>query len=586
MRRYFPYLAPYRRRVLLILLISLIAVGLQIALPLFLARAINAVAGGGNRNRRLIESGGALLGLAALMIPANAFRNFLLFTTAESVARDNRAKLFRQYLALPPAFHDESSLGDLMARATEDSVNVRNGVYWMMWSVSIGLITILNVITVMILLDRRLALVAALMLPLLLGWSALAGRALGPRWVRIQGVFGSMSSVLQDEITGVQVVRAFGRDAEAIERFGVRIMDLYRANRAAANWASVATPAINGFGGLGLVVITVIGGSQALNGDLSVGTFVAFSQYVLILTAAVAPFGRIVVLLSRGMASSDRITAMLARRSDLLDPTDPIPVSAARDTGVRFDDVSFRYPTANDFALQQISVDIPAGATIGVTGLTGAGKSTLLHLMLRLYDPTSGSIRVGGEDLRSFKVADARKLFGWVAQDPVLLERSARENIALGDPDAPLPVVSAAADAAQAADFIAELADGFETLIGERGVTLSGGQRQRMSIARAVLVDPPILLLDDATASLDAETERTLLSTLLPLRSGKTTILVANRTSALQYASEILVLENGRIVDRGTDAELRGRPGFYQRIADQERDERRHAYEHELEAAE
>jgi ABC-type multidrug transport system fused ATPase/permease subunit len=586
MRRYFPYLVPYRRRVLLILAISLIAVGLQIALPLLLARAINAVADGGNRNRKLIESGAALLGLAALTIPANAVRNFLLYTTAESVARDNRAKLFRQYLALPPAFHDQSSLGDLMARATEDSGNVRNGVYWMMWSISIGLITILNVIIVMILLDPRLALVAALMLPLLLGWSALAAHALGPRWVRIQGVFGSMSSLLQDEITGVQVVRAFGRDDEAIERYGVHLMDLYRGNRAAANWASVATPAINGFGGLGLVVVTVIGGSQALKGNLDVGTFVAFCQYVLILTAAVAPFGRIVVLLSRGIASSDRITEMLARRSDLLDPTQPLPISATNDTGVRFDDVSFRYPIANDLALEHISFTVPAGATIGVTGLTGAGKSTLLHLMLRLYDPTSGSILVGGEDLRSFTVSDARKLYGWVAQDPILLERSARENISLGEPDAPMPIVSAAADAAQASDFIAELAEGFETLIGERGVTLSGGQRQRMSIARAVLVDPPILLLDDATASLDAETERTLLSTLLPLRAGKTTVLVANRTSALRYASEILVLENGKIVDRGTDAELRERPGFYQQIADQERDERRHAYEHRNETAE
>jgi len=578
MRRYLPYLVPYRRRILLVLLVSLVAIGLQTTLPLLLARAINAVASEHRSNRRLIESVLAMFGLAILMIPASAYRNFLLFTVAESIARDNRSKLFRQYVALPSSFHDQSSLGDLMARATEDSGNVRNGVYWLMWSVSIGLVTLLNVIVVMVLLDRRLALVAVLILPLLMGWSALAAHELGPRWVRIQRVFGSMSSMLQDEIAGIQVVRAFGRDEEAIQRYDARTMELYRANRTSAGWSSVATPAITGFGGLGLVVITVIGGSQALHGALNVGTFVAFSQYVLILTAAVAPFGTITVLMSRGMASSDRITEMLARRSDLHNPRQPIAASAARDSGVRFDDVSFRYPTGGDAALTHVTFNVPAGATFGITGLTGAGKSTLLHLMLRLYDPTSGAIFVGDQDLRDFIVSDVRKKFGWVAQDPILLERSARDNVALGEPDAPMPRVTAAADAAQATKFIVDLAEGFETLIGERGVTLSGGQRQRMSIARAVLVDPEILLLDDATASLDSETERILLSTLLPMRAGKTTIIVANRTSALRYASEILVMDAGRIVDRGTDEELRDRPGYYRRISDQERDERAHAY--------
>jgi ATP-binding cassette subfamily B protein len=584
MRRYLQYLVPHRRQALLILLVSLIAVGLQTAMPILLARAINAVADSGNHNRQLVESAGGLLVLALLMIPASAYRNYLTYAVAESVARENRSKLFRQYFALPPAFHDQSSTGDLMARVTEDSSNVRAGVYWLLWMVTVGLVTVINIVVVMILLDRRLALVAAVMLPLLFGWSALAAHELGPRWVRIQGSFGSMSALLQDEITGIQVVRAFGRDQEAIGRYRERVEDLYRVNRAAANSSSAATPAITGFGGLGLVVVTVIGGRQALNGNLSVGTFVAFSQYVLTLTSAVAPFGRIVVLLSRGMASSDRISEMLSRKSDLLDPDAPLPASAARDSTLRFNDVSFTYPTGKEPALDHVTFSVAHGATIGVTGLTGSGKSTLLRLMLRLYDPTEGSIEIGGRDLRSFTVADVRKLFGWVAQDPILLERTARENIALGEPEAPLPAVSAAAETAQATHFISELAEGFETLIGERGVTLSGGQRQRLSVARALLVEPAVLLLDDATASLDPETERALLSELLPLRAGKTTILVANRTSALRYASEILVMEGGKIVERGSDAELRERPGFYRQLAEQERDERRHAYGESAEA--
>jgi ABC-type multidrug transport system fused ATPase/permease subunit len=218
---------------------------------------------------------------------------------------------------------------------------------------------------------------------------------------------------------------------------------------------------------------------------------------------------------------------------------------------------------------------------LGITGPTGAGKSTILNLMLRLYDPTDGRILVGGKDLRDFTIAEARKRFGWVAQDPVLLERSARDNVALGDPDAPQHRLDDAAEKAQASKFIADLTEGWQTLIGERGVTLSGGQRQRMSVARALLVEPEVLLLDDATASLDAETERVLLTTLLPARAGRTTIIVSNRTSALRTADQILVMEAGRVVDRGTDAELRKRPGYYQRIADQERDERRHAYENQ-----
>lgn len=579
MRRYFQYLTPYRGRVVLILLISLVAIGLQTALPVLLARAINAVADGGSGHRELIISSLGLLGLAVLMMPASYLRNYLLFAVAESVARDNRAKLFRQYMALSPSFHDQSSLGDLMSRSTEDSVNVRNGVYWLMWSISIGLVTVLNVVVVMILLDKRLALVAALMLPLLFGWSALAARVLGPRWVRIQGEFGSMSGLLQDEITGVQVVRAFGRDEEAVNRYGDRLRDLYRANRTAAAWSSAATPAITGFGGLGLVVVTFVGGRQALNGSLDVGTFVAFCQYVLMLTSAVAPFGNIVVLLSRGMASSDRIQEILARRSELLEPEAPVVHSKHDESSVQFDDVSYRYATGGAPALDHVSFDVPAGKVLGITGPTGAGKSTVLNLMLRLYDPTDGEILVGGKDLRDFSIAEARKRFGWVAQDPVLLERSARDNVALGDPDAPMPRLDDAAEKAQASKFITELAEGWETLIGERGVTLSGGQRQRMSVARALLVDPEILLLDDATASLDAETERMLLTTLLPARTGLTTIIVSNRTSALRCADQILVMEAGRVVDRGTDAELRRRPGYYQRIADQERDERRHAYE-------
>ena len=243
---------------------------------------------------------------------------------------------------LPPAFHDQP-LGDLMARATEDSGNVRNGVYWMMWSVSIGFITILNVIVVMILLDRRLALVAALMLPLLMGWSALAAHSIG----RVGCGFKTRSvrcprfSRMRSRGPGSS---RFGRDEEAIDRYDNRLMELYRANRSSAAWSSAATPAITGFGGLGLVVVVAIGGSQALKGNLDVGTFVRVLPVRAHPDRRGGALGTIVVLLFRGMASSDRFTEMLARRSDLLDPAKPIPATAAADAGVRFDDVSFQLP--------------------------------------------------------------------------------------------------------------------------------------------------------------------------------------------------------------------------------------------------
>ncbi|MDQ3167250.1 MAG: ABC transporter ATP-binding protein/permease [Chloroflexota bacterium] len=566
------YLGPYRGKLILAYTSLFLALAAQLTLPWVLGRAIDRGISGGDRDY-LVQAVFVYLGIAVVQGVFTLGRVYLLNVLAEQVGNDMRAELFSHLQRLSFSFYDRSQTGQLMTRATEDINNVRGMLMMALRTLLLMAGTFVAVAVILLQLDWLLAVVALVVYPPLVWYSFRFGTGIRPMFARVQQQFGVMTSALQENVAGGRVVRAFAQEANENQRFQQELVELFDRNLVAASrWSRSYAGMLFG-SGIGIAAVVWLGGHRVLAGEMTIGTLVAFNRYLTLLAEPIRWLGFVVNRIARAIASGERIFGTLDSKPTIADR--PGATALGRATGeVRFDGVQFKFPGARFPALDDVSFVARPGETVALVGATGSGKSAVVGLIPRFYDVAAGTISVDGHDVRDLTLASLRRNVGIVMQETFLFSESIRDNIAFGRPEATDAEVEAAARAASAHPFISALPAGYATTLGERGVTLSGGQKQRLAIARALLLDAPILILDDATSSVDSRTEADIQTALQTLMADRTTFIVAQRLDTVRSADQILVLRDGRIVQRGTHAALLTEDGFYRELYDLQRRER------------
>ena len=468
--------------------------------------------------------------------------------------------MFRHLVALSPDYYQRTRTGDIMARATNDLNAVRmmlgpGVMYWIETSLTFAL-----AVAVMVSRDWRLALLSILPAPAVSLAVIFFGRSIHSRFERIQGMFSDISSRVQENLAGVRMVRAFVQEKAELHRFEILNRQYIAQNVKLVLIQGIFQPLLEALIGVTFLVVLLAGGYQVLRGRISLGSYVMFNTYMGRLVWPMIALGWVVNLMQRGSASLSRINQILHERPTIAAPPDPRRLTAVRGD-IKFRGVAMDYGSGR--VLDGIDLHIPAASTIAVVGHTGSGKSTLVSLVPRLMDPTAGTVLLDGTDLRDLDPSGVRRHIGFVPQETFLFSATIAENIAFGVEDATDEDIRRAAELAGLAGDIESFPEGYATMVGERGITLSGGQKQRTAIARAILRDPAILILDDALSSVDTLTEERILNHLAEVMRGRTVILISHRVSTVREADCIVVLEQGRIVEQGTHAELLELGGYY-----------------------
>jgi ATP-binding cassette subfamily B protein len=496
---------------------------------------------------------GALLGAGLLEVGGGGFRHiYAIRNRSQSDARVRDA-LFAHALRLDAAYHDRVGPGELLSRASSDSQHIAR----LMDSIghTIGyVLTVVAVATVMLVLDARLALFVLLPLPLvsLAAWLYSRKYDVGTRL--LQESWGQASRLVEEAVSGIRVVKGLGAGDALSARFRRRSDEIIGRALALARLDAVFIPALEMLPLLGIGAVLWLGGRSVIAGDLSLGSFVAFSAYVVMLVWPLRVLGQRVTTLQKAVGASARISEVLDAEPQLREARHPAELSSPRGA-VRLEDVRFGHE-GDPPILDGLDLEVAPGESLALVGATGSGKSTVAGLLARLYDPDGGRVLLDGHDVRELRLADVRRAVALVFEETFLFTDSVRENIRFALPDAADEAVERAARLAGAAEFIAELPDGYDTVLGERGFSLSGGQRQRIAIARAILADPAVLVLDDATSAVDATKEHEIRAALATVMEGRTTLVIAHRPATIALADRVAVLEGGRIVEQGTHAEL------------------------------
>jgi ATP-binding cassette subfamily B protein len=542
------------------------ALGMQLLIPVVLARAIDH--GIENRDEGyLIKAAIAIIGLAALQGAFTFTRTYISQVMAESVAYDIRNELYAHLQRLSFSYYDTAQTGQVMARATDDITNIRAMLVMTMRALVLAIATFLAVTVILFRIDWVLALVSLAVMPFLIVWSTRWGVMIRPLFLGVQQQFGVMTTVLQENVAGSRLVRAFAQEQVESRRFEDELEELFQRNMQASKSWAFSYPLMLLLSGVGVGATLWLGGYRVISGAMTIGTLVAFNRYLIIMAEPIRWLGFVVNRIARAIASGERIFEVLDTKPKVADRPGAMDLMPMRGE-VTFEEVSFRFSGARRAALDGVSLTARPGETIGLLGPTGGGKSTIINLIPRFYDATGGRVLIDGHDVRDLTLTSLRSQIGSVLQETFLFSVTIRENIAFGRPGASIEQVIAAAKAAKAHDFIQEMEDGYETTVGERGVSLSGGQKQRIAIARALLLDPRILILDDATSSVDSETEHEIQQALETLMEGRTTFIIAQRLSSVREADQILVLDGGKVVERGTHIELLQGDGFYRELYD------------------
>jgi ATP-binding cassette, subfamily B, multidrug efflux pump len=563
LRRALRYLIPYRGWIAVYLAFWLVSIGFDNTVPLAVKAAIDHGIDGHDLHA-LRAAVAAVLGLSVGKILFGFVYVYLFHFYEAAMARDLRDDLFRQLQSLGYRTLDRVDTGQLIARSTSDVDALQQ---FMGHGIN-GIVTSLGTYVVVVVmawhLSWQLTLLSMLTIPALLWSSVSYGRAVRPLFGTVQQAYGHLTGSLEEFLSGVRVVKAFAREREERRQFGKTAEELLDRQNQLSRVQAVRVPMMVCIASLGSVIVVWYGGHLAINGALTVGTIIAFNYYLARLVGPTRRLGFVVGQVSRALASAQRIFEILDTPPDIQDRPGARTLEHAKGE-VRFEDVAFGYEPDKP-VLEGIFLHARPGQVIGIVGETGSGKSSLVNLIPRFYDVTRGRVMVDGHDVRDLTVESLREAIALAPQDVFLFNESLRDNIAYARPDAEMEAVHKAAEHAQAHRFVDSLPEGYGSRVGDRGSRLSGGQRQRASLARALLPEPVILILDDTTSAVDTETERQIEASLRRVMAGRTTFIVSHRVSAVCSADEILVLDRGRIAERGTHDQLVAHGGIYARM--------------------
>ena len=556
-------LGKYRSRAMGVYVLALVVNGLTVVIPQTIRWIIDAGIIQQNRSLLLLS----LLGLIALTIIKGLVDYVLGRWTevvSQGVAYDIRNTIYDKLSSLSFAYHDQAQTGQLLARSISDVERIRfltgRGVLRLFQSSTLMLLTF----AALLLMNPQLALLSMLLMPVL-GYIAFRfGRIFRPLSLDLQQQLAEMTTVLEQNLRGSRIVKAFAQEDAEIRRFEEKNRDWFALARKQVIVQTQHIPLLDFIASLSTVAIIWLGGRLVIENTLTIGELVAFTTYLGQLISPVRRLGVIIPAVAMASAAGERIFTIIDAKSEVSDAPDARPLPPIEGQ-VRFEDVSFSYFNQRT-VLNKLNFQAEPGEVVALLGATGSGKSTIINLIPRFYDVTGGRIQVDGYDVRGVRLNSLRGQIGMVLQETILFAASIRENIAFGVDEATETEVIEAAKAAQAHDFIMAMPDGYETRVGERGATLSGGQKQRVAIARALLKNPRILLLDDATSSVDAETERLIQQALERLMEGRTSFIIAQRLSTVRMADKVLVLQDGRVAASGTHEELLRESGLYAEI--------------------
>jgi ABC-type multidrug transport system fused ATPase/permease subunit len=551
--RCYGYLRPYKRIAAGAYLSILVISGLNMTLPQLVRFIIDQGISQGNI-AVLNWSVVALLVLVLVRGVLSYFQGKWVETGSQNVAADLRAELHKKLTVLSFAFHDRSHAGDILSRAMADVDRIRFLTGRATWRVVDGTLAMLITAIILLTMNPKLALLAIIAMPLLIIRSVDFGFKFRPLSVKIQAQLSTLTTRIEQSLRGARVVKAFAREGDEIARFEQENETWYNLSAQSARLQASGSSMLQLIANLASVLILWYGGSMVMRGELTLGELVAFTTYLAQLLNPVRFLGMIIPAIAMAGASAERIFEILDTVPEVQEAPDASVLPPFKGH-VRFENVSFSYGRAKE-VLKNINLEVLPGQIIALVGQTGSGKTTLINMIPRFYDATEGRITIDGTDIRGVTLHSLRSQIGIVLQETTLFAASIRENIAFGIDGAREEDIQAAARSAQAHDFILATAEGYDTLVGERGITLSGGQKQRLAIARALLTNPALLVLDDATSSVDAETEGEIQHALDRLMRERTTFVIAHRLSTVMRADMILVLDKGRVAARGTHAEL------------------------------
>ena len=546
------------------------ATSAYLTLPWLFGSAVDEIASafdsGGVSDEAIIRIGVAILAASSIRGLLTFFQTYMGESLAQHVVYDLRNRYYDHIQNLGFGFHDKNHTGNLMSRAITDVEAIRMFCVGGVIRAPYFLVLFLATAVILLLRDWRLGLVSLGFMPLLAIVSAVIRLQLRRIWLRVQEEMADLNTVLQENMTGVRVVRAFAAEDQEKAKYDIA------SSAVSADMVKVARLQAMNASFMGFIYLVAIGlvlwygGQRVIDGSLSPGELAQFLFYMQLLALPIRHAGMLVNNFARAFSAGQRLFEIMDYQSDVKESPTAVDMDRVRGH-VRFESVSFRYGNG-PLVVQDVEINAEPGKLVALLGAPGSGKSSLVHLLPRFYDLTDGRITIDGVDIREPTLKSLRQNIGIVQQDVFLFTATLSENIAYGRPNATQDEIMAAAKVAQLHEFIEELEDGYDTKVGERGSTLSGGQRQRISIARAVLLDPPVLILDDATASVDANTEERIREAMESVMKGRTTFVIAHRLSTLFKADEILVLDEGRVVERGTHASLLAHGGVYRRIYD------------------